>query len=51
MITLLEYWEYQDRQIMLKGDYILGCNVVCCIGEETQILNCVFVCLGMRVYK
>jgi len=51
MITLLEYWEYQDMQIMLKRDSVLDCNVVCWIGGKTQILNCIFVCLGMRVYK
>jgi len=51
MITQLEYWEYQDMQIMLKGDSVLDCNVVCWIGRKTQILSCIFVCLGMRVYK
>jgi len=41
MITLLEYWEYQDMQIMLKGDSVPDCNVVCWTGGKTQILNCI----------
>jgi len=48
MITLLEH---QDLQIMLKEDSFPDCNVVCWTGGKTQIVNCIFVCLGMRVYK
>ena len=34
MITILEYWEYQDTQIMLKGESVLDCNVICCRGGK-----------------
>jgi hypothetical protein len=51
IITVSEYWEYQDMQIMLKGDSVLDHNVVCWTGGKTQILNCIFVCLDMIVCK
>ena len=44
MITQLEYWEYQDMQIMLKGDSVLNCYVVCWTRGKTQILE-LHICL------